>query len=331
MIWLQFLICAAVILYSGTRLSEYGDVIAEKTGMGRTWIGVVLMASVTSLPELVTGITSVAVYDLPNIAAGDVLGSCMFNLLLLGMLDLKRDGSPLSVLAHPGQILSAAFGVLLLGMTAVGILVGGTMPAWGWIGIYSPALLVVYLIAMRLVFSYEQRRIAEFLTEVAEPLQYGGVSSATAYGRFGLHALVIVAAATYLPHVGEEIAAITGLGKTFVGSIFIALSTSLPEVVVSRAALRIGAVDLAVGNILGSNLFNIGILAIDDIFYAKGPLLGQISSSHTVTAIAAMAMTAIMIIALAYRSPKRVLFFTWDALGIALIFGLATFLLYTAR
>jgi cation:H+ antiporter len=79
MVWLQFLACTAVIVFAGTRLTEYSDVIAEKTGLGRTWIGVVLMASVTSLPELMTGISSVVIFDLPNIAAGDVLGSCMFN------------------------------------------------------------------------------------------------------------------------------------------------------------------------------------------------------------------------------------------------------------
>ena len=331
MIWFQFAICAAVILYSGTRLSSYGDVIAEKTGLGRTWIGVVLMASVTSLPELVTGMSSVAVYKLPNIAAGDVLGSCMFNLLILAMLDIKRNGSPISSLAHQGQILTAAFGILLLGTTTIGILAGDSIPVLGWIGLYSPVLLVIYLISMRLIFSYEQRRIAEFLRDVAEQVRYQDVSKAIAYRRFALHAVIIVAAATYLPHLGDQIATMTGLGRTFVGSIFIALSTSLPEVAVSRAALRIGAVDMAVGNILGSNLFNIGILALDDIFYVKGPLLGQISPSHAVTAIAAMMMTAIMTIALVYRSPKRIFVFSWDSLGIALIFVLASFLLYTTR
>jgi len=57
--WLGFIVCTSLIVYSGTKLAKYGDIIAEKTGLGRTWIGVVLMASVTSLPELVTGISSV--------------------------------------------------------------------------------------------------------------------------------------------------------------------------------------------------------------------------------------------------------------------------------
>jgi len=79
LLWIGFIICTALIVYSGTKLSRYGDIIAEKTGLGRVWIGVVLMASVTSLPELVTGISSVTFAGVPNIAVGDVLGSCVFN------------------------------------------------------------------------------------------------------------------------------------------------------------------------------------------------------------------------------------------------------------
>ena len=71
-LWLQFALVTAVIVFAGYHLSTYGDVIAEKTGMGRTWVGVILMASVTSLPELITGASSVAIFDLPNIAIGDV-------------------------------------------------------------------------------------------------------------------------------------------------------------------------------------------------------------------------------------------------------------------
>lgn len=86
-LWIKFLICTSLIVYSGTKLSKYGDIIAEKTGIGGTLIGVALMASVTSLPELVTGISSVTYADVPDIAAGDVLGSCVFNMLILAFLD----------------------------------------------------------------------------------------------------------------------------------------------------------------------------------------------------------------------------------------------------
>jgi cation:H+ antiporter len=331
LIWFQFVVCTIVIVYGGSRLSHYGDVIAEKTGMGRTWIGVVLMASATSLPELFTGISSVAIFNSPNIAAGDVLGSCMFNLLILAMLDVGRKVAPISTRAHQGQILTASFGVLLLGFTTIGLLGGQSFPSLGWIGLYSLVVPVIYLEAMRLVFNYERRRIAEYLSDVKEEARYDLVSKPVAYRRFAFFAVVIMIAAIYLPRVADEIAVITGLGQTFVGSMLVALSTSLPEFVVGRAALKMGAVDLAVGNLLGSNLFNLLILAIDDLFFLNGPLLSSISPNHAVTACAAMAMTAIIMIALMYRSKKRVLFFSWDSIGVFLVYALTVLILYLKR
>lgn len=108
LLWIGLMVSAATIVYSGTKLSRYGDVIAEKTGMGRTWIGVLLMASVTSLPELVTGISSVT-QGLPDIAAGDVLGSCVFNMVILASLDLIEREKTISARAHHGHVLSAGF------------------------------------------------------------------------------------------------------------------------------------------------------------------------------------------------------------------------------
>src|SRR4030043_2326487 len=122
LIWIAFIICTAVIVYSGTKLSRYGDIIAEKTGLGRAWIGLVLMASVTSLPELVTGISSVTYADVPNIAVGDILGSCAFNISILGFVDLIDRKKPIASRAHHGHVLSALFGILLLSVAWIGIL-----------------------------------------------------------------------------------------------------------------------------------------------------------------------------------------------------------------
>jgi len=330
-VWIQFIACTAVILFCGSRLSRYGDVIAEKTHAGRTWIGVVLMASVTSLPELITGISSVALYHVPNIAVGDVLGSCMFNLLILAVLDVGRRRDPISSVAQQGQVLTAAFGGVLLGAVSISILSANSIPAAGWIGVYSFVFLGLYLVAMRAVYKYEKRRIAAYISEVKEEDHYGKISKSQAYLRFGLYALPVVAAAVFLPYVAEEIAAITGLGQTFVASIFIALSTSLPEIVVSQAALKIGSVDLAVGNILGSNLFNIAILGIDDIFYFKGPILTHTSRSHAITACGALTMTALVTMALTYRSKKKYFLISWDSLGILLAYSVTVLMLYLQR
>ena len=329
--WIEFIVCTLVIVYSGTRLAKYGDIIAEKTGLGRAWIGLVLMASVTSLPELVTGISSVTYAGVPDIAVGDVLGSCVFNMLILAILDALHRPMPIATKAHQGHVLSAAFGLLLLNIVCVSMFLRENISPIGWLGSYSLLFIVIYLIAMRLVFTYEKRKIAEFLKELAEELQYKDVSMKTAVLHYGMNALIVVIAAMFLPKIGEGIAESTGLGQTFVGNIFIAVSTSLPEVVVSIAAVRMEAIDLAIGNLFGSNIFNIFILALDDIFFLKGPLLSYASPNHIISALSAIAMTTIAIIGLTYRAEKKRLFVAWDSLCILMVYLVNLMLLYMLK
>jgi cation:H+ antiporter len=331
MLWLEFLVCTGVIVYSGTKLSKYGDIIAEKTGLGRAWIGLVIMASVTSLPELVTGISSVTYAGVPDIAIGDVLGSCVFNIFIMSVIDTQYRIMPISAKAHQGNVLSAAFGIVMLSMAAASILAGKFISPLGWIGPYSILFIILYLFAMRLVYSYEKRQIKALMKEMAVELRYEKISMRTALIHYGINACIVIIAAVFLPKIGEGISAITGLGQTFVGNIFIALSTSLPELVVSIAAVKIDAVDLAIGNLFGSNIFNIFILAMDDIFFMKGPLLSFANPNHIVSAFSAIAMTAIAIIGLTYRAAKKPFFLAWDSIGISLIYGLNLLLLYALR
>ncbi|MDW8145703.1 MAG: hypothetical protein RMJ48_05310 [Roseiflexaceae bacterium] len=167
--WLLFIMCAAVILVAGAQLSRYGDVIADMTGLGRTWIGVVLLASVTLLPELITGLSSVAIFGVPNIAMGDIAGSCMFNLLIIAMLDALHGPAPISARVHQGQVLAASFGVILLGLVGLSIVLGDMLPVIGWVSVSSVLFIAIYLLAMRTIFTYEQRRmVAEFVAEMAD-------------------------------------------------------------------------------------------------------------------------------------------------------------------
>jgi len=331
LLWFGFIICTLVIVYSGIRLSRYGDIIAEKTGLGRAWIGLVLMASVTSLPELVTGISSVTYAGVPNIAVGDVLGSCVFNMLIIALLDAQYRIMPISAKAHQGNILSAAFGILLLCIVVLSIFLGKYISPLGWIGPYSIFFTVIYLIAIRLVYSYEKRQIAAFVKEKAIELRYEDISTKTAVLHYTLNAVIVVIAAAFLPKIGEGIAETTGLGQTFVGNIFIAISTSLPEVVVSLSAIKIDAIDLAIGNLFGSNIFNILILAIDDIFFMGGPILSFAHQNHIISALSAIVMTTIAIIGLTYRAEKKPLFIAWDSIGIITIYIINIMLLYTLK
>ena len=328
---LQFLVLTAIIVFAGTNLSKYGDVIAEKTSMGRTWVGVILMASVTSLPELITGISSVAIFDLPNIAVGNVLGACMFNMLTVALLDVLSVQTPISARAHQGQVVAGGFGVVLLGLASLSIAAGGSMPAVAWFGSYSIGFVAIYAISMRTVFLFEKRRIAELVHEKVEAARYDSITLATAYRWYALNAVLVISAAVYLPELGNQIAIATGLGKTFVATTLIALTTTLPELVVSIAALRIDATDLLYGNLLGSNLFNMAILALDDLLYVEGPLLATATPGDIVTANAATAMTAIAIVGLTYRASKKRFLFAVDSVAIVTVYIVAVTIIYAMR
>lgn len=329
LLWTGFIIIAAVIAVCGTKLSKYGDVIAEKSGLGRAWIGLILMASITSLPELMTGVSSVSLAGLPDIAAGDIMGSCVFNLVILALLDPMHKGKPIFSGVGQSHLLSAGFGVTLMGLISVSILLEEFLPSFLHIGVYTPIIFVIYVTGIRLIYSYEKKFIKELASEGMP--QYEGVSMKKAVSMYSLNALIVVVVATALPFIAGRIAETTGLGGSFVGTVFVAITTSLPELVVSFAALRIGAPDLATGNILGSNMFNILILGIDDIAYINGPLLSDISSAHSVTGLMAILMTAIVLISITYRPHKKTILsgrFGWDSLAMLAIGVLNMYFVY---
>lgn len=331
LLWLAFIICTAAIIYSGSRLSRYGDIIAEKTGLRRTWVGFIMLASITSLPELITGISAVTITDVPNIAIGDVLGSCVFNMLIYAALDIVYRPVPLSTKAHQGNILSAGFGILLLSFVASSLVLGKQTGSLGWIGLYSLIIMVIYFTAIRMVFFYEKRQHSICLQERTVELRYKDVPMKTAMINYSINGFIIVVAAVFLPKIGEGLALSTGLGNTFVGNIFIALSTSFPEIVVSIAAIKMDAVDLAIGNLFGSNIFNLLILAIDDVLFIQGPILSFVDANHIISALSAITMTVIAIIGLTYRASKKPLFLAWDSMGIILIYTLNLMSLYLLK
>lgn len=330
--WLQFLLCSAVVVYCGTNLSRYGDVIAEKTGLGRAWIGLILMSGVTSLPELITGISSVALAGAPDIAVGDVMGSCVFNLSLIALMDILHGPHPIFSRAEHSHNLSAGFGVILIGIATISIAAASGAPLLGRLSLSTPMIIGLYALSMRSVFLFQKRQVAQHIGEISPELQYAHVTMKDAAIRYAANALFIVAAATWLPFIGDRLAEETGLGRSFVGSILIAATTSLPELAVSIAALRIGAADMAIANLLGSNLFNMVILAIDDLVYAKGPLFSAVSQNHAITGMIAIIMTGIVVVSLMYRLEKKTaLRIGWDAIALILAYLVNIAILYRLR
>ena len=329
MVWVQFLLCVLLIGFAGVKLSRYGDAIADKTGLGGTWIGVVMLASVTSLPELVTGISSVTAANTPDIAVGDVLGSCVFNLLLLLVLDFLSKEDSIYSRASQGHILAAGFGVILIGLAGFSLLLaaqGVTLSLWH-MSAYTPVILVLYAVSMRSVFLYEKAQVKEF-TE-AEVDAYPELSLRGAVLRYIAAAAVVLIAGIWLPFVAKALAAQMGWYESFVGTLFVAFVTSLPEMVVTVAALHLGAVNMAIGNLFGSNLFNIGILAIDDIFYLPGSLFDSVSPTHAISAFSAIMMTGAVVVGLLYRPRARFLkTVSWASVFLFIVYLANTYILY---
>lgn len=331
--WSVFVLSAGVIVLAGTALSRYGDQIAEFTGLGRLWIGVVLMAAATSLPEVFTTM-SAGWLDAPDLAAGDLFGAGLSNMLTLGLIDLLHRQKRVWRQAALEHTLTAALAMALTGLAAFFVLLRVNVAHLG-IGLGSLTLLLLYVLGMRLVFRQEdvKRREREQEAVVAgmADSRAGGarrVESRRAVIGFSMAALVLLVAAPFLAWSAGRIADETGTSATFIGTSLVAITTSLPELVTSIAAVRLGAFDLAVGNLFGSNAFNMAAFLFADVAYRGGALLSSVSSSHALTALWSILMMNIGLMGIIYRAEQRFLLIEPDSLLMIVAYLLGFWLLF---
>ncbi|OIQ21082.1 MAG: hypothetical protein BM557_04820 [Flavobacterium sp. MedPE-SWcel] len=322
---LGFLGCASIIFFAGKKLSYYGDLLAEMTGMGKAWIGLILMSTVTSLPELMVGVSSVTILKSADFAVGGIIGSCAFNLGILSLMDFfTAKDKPLFTQVSQSHILAASFSIILLALAGLGMFMDRSIMIVDSIGISSIGFALIYFLAMRGIYAYQKANPA--ITTPYEPVK--GVTLRGVALRYAGLALIIIATAMALPYFAEQITVETGLGESFVGTLFLAISTSLPEIVVSLAALRIGAADMAMGNLLGSNIFNIFILFLDDVMYTDGLLLRDASESNLVSIFMVLMMTGVATIGLIFPFRQKRIILAWDTLIIFLLYVFNIVLLY---
>jgi len=321
-----FLVCATIIFFAGKRLSYYGDLLADLTGMGKAFIGLILMAAVTSLPELMVGFSSAAIIESADLATGDILGSCAFNLGILSLMDIfTPKNRPLFSHVSQSHILAASFGIILIAMAGLGLFLDKDIVLTPSIGLTSISFAVMYFWAMRTIYSYQKENYRESIASHAE---VGSLTLRQVVVRYALFALVIIITALALPYFAEHIAKETGLGQSFVGTFFLAASTSLPEIAVSVAAVRMGSPEMAIGNLLGSNIFNIFILFLDDVFYTKGHLLKDASEANMVSVFFVVLMSAVAIIGFIFPSKVKKVFMAWDTFAIFVLYLVNMLLLY---
>ncbi|MEO1993598.1 MAG: hypothetical protein ABGW78_16810 [Pirellulales bacterium] len=335
---IQFTGLAFGVAIAGTFLARSADRIAELTGLGRLIIGSLLLAAVTSLPELTVDIAAVRA-GLTDIAVGDLFGSSLMNLFILACLDLAWRGERRMFSREAAShALAATLGIVLTGLAGAAVLtahhIHNTTLFFG-VSIWSWAILAAYLLGIRML--YLNQRIA--LRAHKESILQGddGTDSdhdndtsthpAISIFTFFVAAIVILFAGPRLSHVAGELSEKSGLSGTFVGTTLVAITTSLPELVSSLTALRMGAIDLAIGNAFGSNAFNMVLLFPLDVVH-KDSIFASLSSAHTMTALAVMVTSAIAVLGQLYQKKTRIPFFEPDAILMIFIIAGSMFIIF---
>jgi cation:H+ antiporter len=201
---------------------------------------------------------------------------------------------------------------------AAGIVISNRVSnmAVGWVGWYSPLIILLYLIFARVIFRTER----DLSMDKEVELMYAAESSRKVYLYFSIAAALIIGAGIWLAFIGDEIAGTYGWGESFVGSLFLGFTTTLPEITVSFSAFRIGAIDLGVANLIGSNLFNMTIISIDDVLYTKGPILAAVSENNLVIAFTVILMSLVFIAGFSIRQRKVFRLSWWNYLLVLLFF-----------
>lgn len=318
------LIAAAfVLIIAAVGLTKAADSIAEWTGIGRIWIGVVLVAGATSLPEAAVDVSAVRV-SAPDIAAGDLFGSSMANMLILAIVDLWPPGRRLLRGAALDHALAACFAILLNAMAAVSVLLRPSHEVFGF-SLGSIMILAVYLAGIRVVYRQTMNsRDVPLITaaRTGDPVPRASIV------RFALSALTILVVAPFFAGAAKDLAELSGLSSTFVGTFLVGLSTSVPELVSSLAAVKMGAFDLAVGNLFGSNAFNMVVFFAMDAA-SPTPIFAALDATHGVTALFAIVLMALGTAAIVYRAELRYRMIEPDSLLMVAVYVVALWLVFT--
>lgn len=324
--WILFVASAGAIVLAGRKLSHYGDDIATQTGMGRVWIGAILLAGATSLPEVAASIAA-AWQGAGNLAMGNVFGSNIFNIAILALAQLAA-AKPILANVSPGHMPVAIAGMLLSGIAALAMIVRFPVTFLG-AGLDAWLIAATYILVLRILPKGED---SPELAAGSEPVRSQSGSVTALWVKFGLACLVVVGAGYLLSSSADRIAAMTGLGQTFVGGTLLAAATSLPELTVTIVTARNGAYDLALGNVLGSNIFNMLILVMSDLAQpGPVPILSAASQGQIATAILGLILSGIAILGMVAPRKPGGRPFQWDMGTIAVTYVVGTWFLYYLR
>lgn len=263
MIYVQYLILAGLVVFLSMFLAKYVDALDKKTNLSGAFIGGVLLAAVTSLPEFITSLTAIFSLNQPNLVQGNVFGSNVFNLTILGgcilLFPKKFKEAPLS----KSHLLTSIFTIVIFIICLLGMKFNATLNL-GFLNVSYASIAILILYVINLTKSNESSESSDSDEDTLD------LTVKQIIFRFIICSLLLVVFSMLLTQVTDKLNAKLGFGATVGGAIFLGIATSLPELTSSFNLVRLGNFNASFGNVIGSNLFNFTILAIGDIFYSKG-------------------------------------------------------------
>ncbi len=356
---LVFTLAAILIILSGLKLGDYGDALGERTGIGGGIVGLIFLALVTSLPDLTVSISAAITASInaaadtlhsldilkqgADLGAGNLIGSNLFNLLIFAIIDIAQGKDALLYRLSRKHLLSAIASLFMMGLLILGFAVNQLGDRYMIIpvldsGAYMLLIPVAYVWLLMLIGRLEKSDHgldgADYKEIESETKEYLLIMNpASFYSRLTILSLIIVLSGVWLSQIGDRMASPVseggfGFSASMVGTIFLAIATSLPEMVVSISAIRIGAVDMAAGNILGSNIFNIAGLFLVDCSLRGRVLLDLISPTLLVTMIMVILMTSIVIMGLIVRSKRHLSLLGIDTMLVVILYIIGNISLY---
>jgi cation:H+ antiporter len=278
---LIFVVSSVFIIFAGVALARYGDELAEKTGWGTLWVGTILVAVSTSLPELTINISAVWLEKSPGLALGNVFGANMINVFVIGIAALIFGTRNLFGNQGPESQILVKVGIGLVALAMVMAATGDFKLGPSSLG--GLLIAAAYIFGMRAV--YKAGRVDGGDAVGGEDAEPRG-SPRNAWIGFGIASLVVIVAGRFLASSADAIAEISGISASFIGVLLVSMVTTLPEGSVTIAACLRKSYGIAIGNVYGSCAFNVSIITIADLFH-EGPLLRAMEGAHYVAATGA--------------------------------------------
>ena len=337
-----FIVAAIFVWRSGAGLSRLADVIAERTGLGYAFVGVLLLGVGTSLPEIVTTATA-SLGGNAALAGHNLLGGVAMQIAVLALIDATAMGrsAPLTYFSPRSVLLIQGVALVLLAALAIAAIALGDVAVMGHVGLGPIALAAVYGLSLYVVWRYEGQPRWEPSGDIAEPPQsavdmkdeqqrrYAAVGLGGIWVRLAMAAAVVLVSGYAVAVSGEAIAEQTGVGSTVVGGTLVAFATSLPEISTTVTAVRLGAYSMAIANIFGTNAIELALFLPADLLYRDGLVLSELGRPAIFLAAMGIVTTTIYLWGILERRDRTAFGMGYDSIAVAVVYlvGVALFAL----